>query len=151
MEQLRNIKDFVVGRTKVGHIKFLGITNVCGLDLDKIVTIEPKYVEVYPQEFFSENEKPPLGDVNGLNKPAIITLQEIYPKGRKTTDTNKIEKFIRKLQNVTDEWNVSVNQLISVFLTIDNRELLSIMIEKLVNGCLKLNIFKYNVVNKLVV
>lgn len=83
-----NVRDFTIIRKNFGEIKFLGTTNLCGLDLDKIVDIGEKYVEVYSNT--QEENKPPKG--HGLNKPAEIKLFNIYPK-----DKSKIQRFKEKL------------------------------------------------------
>ncbi|KAL9653044.1 hypothetical protein ABK040_015558 [Willaertia magna] len=90
--QLQKVRDFVVGREGYGEIKFLGDTDVRGLDLDIIVTIEESYVEVYNENDFPEEIKPPVGVQ--LNKPSIITLYNIYPR---QTDSKSLEKFEKKL------------------------------------------------------
>eukprot|EP01080_Neovahlkampfia_damariscottae_P006072 gene6072-10080_t len=96
LPELRNIKDFVVGCENLGSVTFLGITDVTKLDLDQLVIFENKSVEVYPDEV--EDQKPEPGTVNGLNKPSIITLCEVYKKKK-----NNDEKFLRKLHNACVE------------------------------------------------
>ncbi|KAB7504932.1 Nuclear pore complex protein [Armadillidium nasatum] len=62
------VENFTIGRYGYGNICFQGISNVTGLDLDSIVFIVRKEVEVYPEGV----TKPPVGEE--LNKPAFITL-----------------------------------------------------------------------------
>ncbi|KAK8450285.1 hypothetical protein SEVIR_7G340584v4 [Setaria viridis] len=56
------VKDFVVGRHGYGSIKFLGETDVRGLDLESIVEFNNREVIVYKDD----SKKPPVGE--GLNK-----------------------------------------------------------------------------------
>ena len=71
MEELKNVDNFTVFN-KHGEIKFLGKTDVRGLDLDLRIKIEHRGVEVYPDEAFPVGVKPEVGEE--LNKPAVITL-----------------------------------------------------------------------------
>ena len=67
----RRVRDFVVGRQGYGSIKFLGETDVRGLDLESIVEFNNREVIVYKDD----SEKPPVGE--GLNKAAVVTLLNI--------------------------------------------------------------------------
>ncbi|KAG2622534.1 hypothetical protein PVAP13_3KG000032 [Panicum virgatum] len=58
------VEDFVVGRHGYGSIKFLGETDVRGLDLESIVEFNYREVIVYKDD----SKKPPVGE--GLNKAA---------------------------------------------------------------------------------
>ncbi|KMT15924.1 hypothetical protein BVRB_3g051110 [Beta vulgaris subsp. vulgaris] len=62
------IRDFTVGRVGFGSVKFLGDTDVRGLDLVEIVKFNRNEVVVYEDE----SSKPVVGE--GLNKPAVVTL-----------------------------------------------------------------------------
>lgn len=64
----KKIRDFTVGRVGFGSVKFLGETDVRGLDLVEIVKFNRHEVVVYEDE----SSKPPVGE--GLNKPAVVTL-----------------------------------------------------------------------------
>jgi hypothetical protein len=75
---LTKIKDFTVYREGFGCIKFLGETNVENLNLDEIISIDKKSVTVYADE----TKKPKYGEA--LNKPAIITLLNVFPKKTQT-------------------------------------------------------------------
>ena len=61
------VENFTVGRAGYGNVCFLGVTDVFGLDLDKIIFIVRKEIEVYPEGC----DKPPRGQE--LNKPAIVS------------------------------------------------------------------------------
>ena len=74
-EELRQVKDFTIGRKGHGKIEFSGLTDVRGLDLDSIVLIcesKPGVIQVYPEDY---GKVPKVGQ--GLNKQAIITLDQI--------------------------------------------------------------------------
>ncbi|KAK9740860.1 hypothetical protein RND81_03G066300 [Saponaria officinalis] len=62
------IRDFTVGRLGFGNVRFIGETDVRGLDLEEIVRFSRHEVVVYEDE----SGKPSVGE--GLNKPAIVTL-----------------------------------------------------------------------------
>ncbi|XVE89174.1 hypothetical protein DITRI_Ditri19aG0129300 [Diplodiscus trichospermus] len=63
------VPDFLVGRFGYGCVKFLGKTDVRGLDLDQIVKFDRHEVTVYEDE----SNKPMVGQ--GLNKTAEVTLR----------------------------------------------------------------------------
>ncbi|OQV19111.1 putative Nuclear pore complex protein Nup98-Nup96 [Hypsibius exemplaris] len=67
------VKDFFVGRYQCGGVRFLGSTNVAGLNLDALISIASSEVAVYPDE----RRKPPVG--RGLNKAAMITFENVRP------------------------------------------------------------------------
>jgi hypothetical protein len=70
---LSAISDLCVGRHGYGHILFLGLTNIIGVDLEATVKFVRGGFTVYPS-----GSRPPVGQ--GLNKPAIVTLQKMLPK-----------------------------------------------------------------------
>ncbi|KAL6905951.1 hypothetical protein ACP4OV_003552 [Aristida adscensionis] len=74
------VRDFVVGRHDYGSIKFLGETDVRGLDLESIVEFNDREVIVYKDD----SKKPPVGE--GLNKAAEVTLLNIKCVNKKTGD-----------------------------------------------------------------
>ncbi|KAM0885559.1 hypothetical protein ACQ4PT_030277 [Festuca glaucescens] len=85
------VRDFVVGRQGYGSIKFLGETDVRGLDLESVVEFNNREVVVYKED----SEKPPVGE--GLNKAALVTLLNIKCMNRKTgepcTEGPRLDKF----------------------------------------------------------
>ncbi|KAM0875082.1 hypothetical protein ACQ4PT_037012 [Festuca glaucescens] len=87
----RQVRDFVVGRQDYGSIKFLGETDVRGLDLESVVEFNNREVVVYKED----SEKPPVG--KGLNKAALVTLLNIKCMNRKTgepcTEGPRLDKF----------------------------------------------------------
>eukprot|EP01041_Mallomonas_annulata_P003522 gene3522-7007_t len=90
--ELKSIPKFAILRPNIGRIEWEGETDIRGLNLDEIVKIEQGSVDVY--EDTSESEKPPVGQ--GLNKSAIILLQNIFPK--ENISTKKRLEFVDKLQ-----------------------------------------------------
>jgi len=94
-EELASVENFVIERDGYGSILFPGLTNLIGLDLNKIVEIRQREVILYP----TEEERPPEGE--GLNKEAIITLFNCFPVYKdKIIKNNKkiLSKFEDKLK-----------------------------------------------------
>ncbi|KAJ4869265.1 Nuclear pore complex protein NUP98A [Raphanus sativus] len=85
------VKDFVVGRHGYGSIKFMGETDIRGLDLESLVQFNNREVIVY----LDESQKPAVGE--GLNKPAEVTLLNIKCVDKKTgkqfTEGERVEKY----------------------------------------------------------
>jgi len=100
------VQGFTVGREGYGEVKFLGVTDIYGMNLDEIVTFRRKEVEVYPDEC---DTKPEVG--KGLNKPAEITLLKVWPNDKsthtpiKTPERLKASGFIDKIEEKTLELN----------------------------------------------
>ncbi|KAJ1409285.1 hypothetical protein SESBI_22795 [Sesbania bispinosa] len=125
-----HVKDFVVGRQGYGSIKFLGETDVRGLDLESIIQFNNREVIVY----MDDAKKPPVGQ--GLNKPAEVTLLNIKCFDKKTghqyTEGPKIEKYKEMLKRKAEdqgaefvsydptkgEWKIRVNHF-SVYKLVD--------------------------------
>ncbi|CAK9866010.1 unnamed protein product [Sphagnum jensenii] len=97
----RRVVDFVVGRLGYGAVKFLGETDVRGLDLESIIQFNKCEVLVY----MDESKKPPVGQ--GLNKPAQVTLLNVKCVDKKTgqhySDGPEVEKFEKRLKNKTEK------------------------------------------------
>lgn len=116
-----HVKDFVVGRQGYGSIRFLGETDVRGLDLESLIQFNNREVIVY----MDDSKKPPIGQ--GLNKPAEVTLLNIKCFDKKTghqyTEGPKIEKYKEMLKRkaedqgaefvsydpIKGEWKIKVN------------------------------------------
>eukprot|EP01038_Epipyxis_sp_PR26KG_P004128 gene4128-5882_t len=93
-EELSSVRDFAVFRPNVGTIEWEGLTDVRGLDLDKIVVIDNKEVAVY------ENvQEPEVG--YGLNKPAKVTLYNIFPKQGASLTIQ--QQYAKKLQQFCEK------------------------------------------------
>ncbi|CAN6289479.1 unnamed protein product [Urochloa humidicola] len=95
------VKDFVVGRHSYGSIKFLGETDVRGLDLESIVEFNYREVIVYKDD----SKKPPVGE--GLNKSAEVTLLNIECVNKKTGvqyhEGPRVEKYREMLMKKAEE------------------------------------------------
>lgn len=97
------VLNFTVGRENFGSIQWPGRTNIRGLDLDRIVHIGKKEVDVYPDKEFPDHQKPRIGDE--LNKPAIISLIGVWPNNQQTSDQAKIDALITRLKKKATAWN----------------------------------------------
>ncbi|XXG95681.1 hypothetical protein Hte_001950 [Hypoxylon texense] len=115
--QRQKVSDFTVGRQNVGYVKFRVPVDLTSIDLDNIfhgiVILEPRSATVYP----NAAKKPPVG--KGLNVPALINLENSWPrasrKGKQISLTKHIDRLKRipdtKLENYnvdTGEWTFSV-------------------------------------------
>ncbi|KAL4375120.1 hypothetical protein HN51_009012 [Arachis hypogaea] len=125
-----HVKDFVVGRQGYGSIRFLGETDVRGLDLESLIQFNNREVIVY----MDDAKKPPVGQ--GLNKPAEVTLLNIKCFDKKTgqqyTEGPKIEKYKEMLKRkaedqgaefisydpIKGEWKIRVNHF-SIYKLLD--------------------------------
>jgi hypothetical protein len=95
---LAAVSHFVVSRPGYGSVAWEGAVDVRGVDLDIVVAIEDKEVAVYDE--YEENTgyaKPPVG--SKLNRPAIITLEHVFPSDRSNPEA--IQKFERKVTKQT--------------------------------------------------
>ncbi|CAJ1957724.1 unnamed protein product, partial [Sphenostylis stenocarpa] len=128
-----HVKDFVVGRQGYGSIRFLGETDVRGLDLESLIQFNNREVIVY----MDDSKKPPVGQ--GLNKPAEVTLLNIKCFDKKTghqyTEGPKIEKYKEMLKRKAEdqgaefvsydptkgEWKIRVNHF-SVYKLVEEDE-----------------------------
>ncbi|CAN6253748.1 unnamed protein product [Urochloa humidicola] len=95
------VKDFVVGRHGYGSIKFSGVTDVRGLDLESIVEFNNREVIVYKDD----SKKPPVGE--GLNKSAEVTLLNIKCVNKKTGEPlhegPRVERYREMLMKKAEE------------------------------------------------
>jgi nuclear pore complex protein Nup98-Nup96 len=94
-EDLAAVPGFSVERPGVGMIEWEGAVDVRGVNLDTLVLIDddPQSASVYTQEE-KEGTKPPVG--TKLNRPAIITLERMFPPANASS-----EKFARKVAKST--------------------------------------------------
>ncbi|KAH9611613.1 hypothetical protein KSS87_009977 [Heliosperma pusillum] len=74
----RHVKDFVVGRRGYGSIKFLGESDVQGLDLESVIQINEWDVIVY----LDDSGRTPFGQVR--NKPVVVTNLNMKCINKKT-------------------------------------------------------------------
>lgn len=116
--QLAEVSDFVIGRKSFGYITFnfpVDLTafahDIKGELFGNIVNFRStKTVEVYPEE----HRKPQIG--HGLNVPATITLENIYPNDKESKlplkDASKVsefQSFVKKLKNMREMEFISYN------------------------------------------
>ncbi|KAJ1609621.1 putative nucleoporin [Cryptosporidium canis] len=101
-ERLAAVEDFKIVREGVGEIIWPGITDVRGINLDLVVSIEPLCVSVYGDG----DSSIPIGE--GLNKKAIVTLKNCRPKRPITSkDPLEIEEFntnrVKQIKSYTEQ------------------------------------------------
>ncbi|KAL6552305.1 hypothetical protein OROHE_007669 [Orobanche hederae] len=98
------VNDFVVGRLGYGSIRFVGETDVRGLDLGAVVRFNNREVIVYADDM----KKPPVGQ--GLNKPAEVTLLNVKCISKKTgkqyVDGPRVQSYKEMLINKASEGGV---------------------------------------------
>lgn len=86
-----HVEGFVIGRHNYGNMRFLGETDVRGLDLNILVQFNHREVIVYAEG----SSKPKVGE--GLNKPAEVTLLNIKCMDKKTgqqyTEGQRVKKY----------------------------------------------------------
>jgi len=93
--ELKNIQDFTIFN-EFGKIKFIGNTDIRGLNIDQIISIEKCKFSIYE----SYKNLPKFG--TELNKLAIISLFNCFPKDlRKLTDAEYLAKFEENLKEQT--------------------------------------------------
>ncbi|KAJ4796506.1 Nuclear pore complex protein NUP96 [Rhynchospora pubera] len=109
------VPDFEIGRGGYGCIRFTGLTDLRGVNLDETVKFNRNSVTVYKDEA----NKPPLG--HGLNKPAEVTLmvhpQSQTPPGLECPDLESKLKACNEEQGtrfisfdpLTGEWRFTVD------------------------------------------
>jgi len=97
-EQLTKVKDFKVCHKGFGSITWKGLTDVTGIDLDKVVVFGDNTLEVFPDQTLKVGHP--------LNAKAEVVLEGCWPvnksgKREATSDESKIKKFearLRKMQ-----------------------------------------------------
>ncbi|KAK6589215.1 nucleoporin [Cryptosporidium xiaoi] len=101
-DRLAIVEDFRIIREGVGEIMWPGVTDLRGINLDLVVSIEPLCVSVY-----GDDDSPvPIGE--GLNKKALVTLKNCKPKKMMSlTDANEIEIYknnrVNQIKNYTEQ------------------------------------------------
>lgn len=87
--KLKMIDNFEVCRHGYGSIKWPGITDVRGLDLDRIVSIDRGTVTLH-----ADDSQAPVGMV--LNKAAVISLK-VKRAARTPEEAGKLQERIKHL------------------------------------------------------
>ncbi|ODM89405.1 Nuclear pore complex protein Nup98-Nup96 [Orchesella cincta] len=82
------VVGFEIGRHGFGKVNFILPVNVAGLNVDETVIIEHQSIEVYP-----EGSKKPLL-YEGLNGPALVELERIWPINKETKEPIRCLKKI---------------------------------------------------------
>ncbi|KAJ1892890.1 hypothetical protein LPJ66_006079 [Kickxella alabastrina] len=106
-QQLRAVKNFVVGRTGVGQVSFsrpVDLTTVgsLGAIAGGVVLFDDRVCTVYPDE----TNKPPRSQ--GLNVPATISLHDCWPvdraSGQPVVDMEdaRVRKHIKRLRKISE-------------------------------------------------
>lgn len=80
-KELSQVPRFVIGRAGVGEIAFLYPVDLRGAELDSIVSIKHGNISVYPSN--------PVSPGAGLNQPALLTFKKIFPRGGKSSRTQR--------------------------------------------------------------
>jgi hypothetical protein len=70
-KQLMNVFLFTIGHSNYGQVIWYGHTNVCRIDIDRVVTFYHRKVEFHPA--ISEY---------GLKRPVIVRLYDVWPKAK---------------------------------------------------------------------
>ena len=114
---LAAVSDFKVSRDGFGSIAWEGAVDVRGVDLDSVVSIEARDVAVYDAEE-EDGTKPPEGAK--LNRPAIITMHDIFPKDGGASASgearSKMEKKIAKSTKKMGAELISYNSATGVWM-----------------------------------
>ena len=94
--QLSKVPNFSV-YNKFGKVEFLEPVDLRNLDLTKIFKISCKKIEVYPDIFYSDEEKPVEGEE--LNKPAFLYFNDMKPTVGSSFGKyySKIELFVSRM------------------------------------------------------
>ena len=90
---LKAVPRFVVGRKGLGQVEYLEPVDVTGVPLDDIIQFREREVRVYMD---TEGPKPKPG--NGLNKPARVTLFQIFKTDKATGKVCKDEATVAKYE-----------------------------------------------------
>lgn len=94
--QRQAVSGFTVGRQNVGSVSFkvpVDLNNIPLDDIfDNIVVLVPRSATVYPVAA----KKPPVG--KGLNVPALISLEQSWPRGGPEVTGRRLEKHVEKLK-----------------------------------------------------
>ena len=93
-EELKNVEEFVI-ENEHGKIQFTEPVDLRKVNLDKVIKIENKYLEIYENE---DENKPNVGV--GLNQPAIITFYNFRNKNNQSK-----EQFLMKLKKYARQMN----------------------------------------------
>ena len=102
---LTAVCGFKVERPGFGSVAWDGAVDVRGVDVDTSVVIEAKNVSVYDDEE-EKGVKPPRG--TKLNRPAVIVMNDIFPKDGPESSHEAKEKLKRKIDKSTKKMNAEL-------------------------------------------
>ena len=102
---LAAVPNFIVERVGYGSVAWDGTVDVRGIDLDSVICIEQKAVDVYYEQE-ANGSKPAIG--TKLNRSAILTLHDVFPKNGPDSSDSEKEKFERKIAKKTKEMGASL-------------------------------------------
>ena len=91
--QLQNVKDLTI-ENEFGQVRWVDRTDARGINFDQLVEIVQFAASVYPEEIEKVGLKPEVG--KGLNKPAIISLYNIYQPTKDKKTPAQFENNLRK-------------------------------------------------------
>lgn len=107
-EEVSHVDHFTVGKEGAGEIIWEGETNVCYLNLDDRIVIDRDlngfpFVEVYPPSLYLK-PMPSIGEE--LNKPVMIRLFNVFPRGLRTVEgIHRFEEMLkRQVSNMNGQW-----------------------------------------------
>ena len=104
------VPNFTIGRHGYGSVFWDGPLDIKGLNLDEIIFIRRKEVIVYPDEDLA----PKRGQ--GLNRPAQITLDQVWPVDKSTHEVIKDKdrlramRYTEKIESATNKLNASFKE-----------------------------------------
>lgn len=84
------VKGFTIGHARFGSVYFPDAMDVTNLNLDEIVEIDYRDITVYADD----DKKPPIGQ--GLNRPARVTMENVWPRDKSTQEPVYDPKEIAK-------------------------------------------------------
>lgn len=99
------VRGLNIGRWGYGNVFFPDPIDIKGMNLDEIIYFRHREIIVYP----NDAKKPPVGE--GLNRPAQVTLDKIFPREKTSnnyiTDVDQIvqSNFVDNLIHVTQKHN----------------------------------------------
>jgi hypothetical protein len=98
---LTHVENFSVGRKGYGNLMFKYPVDLTAFEgnwdqlLGKTIIFQRRTLQVYPDESNKPNEG------NGLNVPAVVTLENVFPRNYNTLDPNLelLERHIQRLKS----------------------------------------------------
>jgi Nucleoporin autopeptidase len=108
---LATVCHFSVRRPGYGKVEWEGSVHVRGANLDDIVVIEAKDVSVY-QKDEEEGTKPEKG--TKLNRPAVTTLDGVFPREGRGVTKAAMNRFSEKVKKATQTMNAELSHTIRI-------------------------------------